>query len=123
MRIVTADDSDHIQLLLKMALPTYGPFEVVAQPRNGPDAVAAVLEHRPDLLLVDYAMPGFTGLTVIGQLREHFCSKTLPIVMFSGHDLNEGMDVLATKAGANAYVAKGWHVEDLVALLLRFAPA
>lgn len=123
MRLVTADDSENIQLLLKMALPVYGDFEIVAQPTNGPDTVTAVLEHLPDLLLVDYAMPGFTGLTVIAQLREHFRSEVLPIVMFSGHDLAEGMDALATKAGANAYVAKGWNIEDLAELLWRFSPA
>jgi len=66
-RIMIADDSDSVRLVLKDIL-SIGKFELVGEAINGTEAVEKFNALKPDLLLLDLAMPKKDGLTVIKEI-------------------------------------------------------
>jgi two-component system, NarL family, nitrate/nitrite response regulator NarL len=69
IRIVLADDHALFRDALRAVLSTERGFAVVAQARDGDEAVNCVLEHRPDVLLLDLDMPRASGLDALKQMR------------------------------------------------------
>lgn len=67
MRILVADDSALIRRALAMILEDHG--HVVIEAATGSEAVTRYLADRPDLVLMDVAMPGMDGLTAAGLMR------------------------------------------------------
>lgn len=67
--ILIADDDEDLRLLVQVTLenPTYRILTAV----DGRKAVEAVNQHRPDLLIIDWMMPGLNGCEVVAQLREN----------------------------------------------------
>lgn len=68
IRIVLADDHPLFLDGLAQLLRTAGDFDVLALASDGAQAVAAALEHRPDILVIDLRMPGLDGLAVVREL-------------------------------------------------------
>ena len=66
---VVADDEAPALDELVFLLREFSEIEVVATARNGPEAVAAIEKHEPDLVFLDVQMPGLDGLGVINKLR------------------------------------------------------
>jgi two-component system cell cycle response regulator DivK len=77
-------------------------------------AHAAVLE-RPDIIVLDLAMPRMTGWEVIETLRRQTATKGIPIVVLSGQRAEDS----AYEAGADSYVEKPCVPEDLLREVLR----
>jgi len=67
-RLVIADDSPTILALVTLALKKDGYEPVTAT--NGTEALEAIREHRPELVIIDALMPGLTGYEVCSALRE-----------------------------------------------------
>ncbi|HEB59107.1 MAG TPA: response regulator [Gammaproteobacteria bacterium] len=91
---------------------------------DGGAALAALAETPCDLLLLDYHLPDMTGLAVIEQLREHYPTEELAIVLVTGEADRECIDACYA-AGADDYVSKPFHAADLLnrvknALRLKF---
>jgi two-component system, OmpR family, KDP operon response regulator KdpE len=107
--ILVVDDDPHIQFALRVALQSRG--YVVRVAPNGPAALAAARALRPDLLLVDLAMPGMDGVIVVEHLR---IWTRVPIIMRSAHT-DEVNKVRALDAGADDYVDKPFGNEELLA--------
>jgi two-component system, OmpR family, KDP operon response regulator KdpE len=107
--ILVADDDSRILLSLRVALEARG--YVVRTAPNGPSAVAAAEAIRPDLMLVDLAMPGMDGVEVVERIRTW---SRLPIVVLSAHT-DEQHKVRALDAGADDYVDKPFSNEELLA--------
>lgn len=78
IRTVIVDDEALSRRGLEIRLAEAPGFEIVAQCSNGREALAAVVEHRPDLLLLDIQMPGMSGFEVLTQLPQ----ESLPVVVF-----------------------------------------
>lgn len=74
---------------------------------TGTDGVAAVRDHSPDLVVLDYGLPDITGLEVIRRIRSF---STVQILMLTGHD-----DLAETllSAGASAVMTKPFRVRAL----------
>jgi len=68
-RILIADDSDAIRLVLKDIL-LIGEHEIVAEACDGAEAVDLYQQHKPEILLLDLAMPKKDGLTVVKEVME-----------------------------------------------------
>lgn len=102
--VVIADDSEDIRLLLRVQLTSQLDADVVTEVATGPDAVLAVAEHQPDVILLDVAMPGGDGLEAIPGIRA--ASPRTKIIMLSGFAAGE-LAQAALEAGADAYVEKG----------------
>jgi len=111
IRIVLADDHTVVRKGLRLLLESYSDFEVVADAADGRQAVALAEEHRPDVVVMDVAMPILNGIEAARQI-----SARLPhsaIVFLSMHS-DESYVLKALKAGARAYLLKDSAEYDLV---------
>ena len=69
IRIVIADDHAIVRRGLRVLLAAAPQFELVGEAGDGPEAVAQVCAHRPDVVLLDIMMPRMTGDQVIGVIQ------------------------------------------------------
>jgi CheY-like chemotaxis protein len=83
---------------------TYRGFQVIIA-RNGQEAVAQALLHRPDVILLDLRMPGMTGTEAMRILRADGSFVDTPIVALTAHAL-DGERCSALSAGFDAVIAK-----------------
>ncbi len=110
LRVVIADDADDIRFLLALRLKREGGFEVVGEACTGADAIEAVDEFSPDVVVLDLAMPVMDGLEAIPEIKKR--RPDCKIVVMSGFE----EELLAKKAlarGADAYLEKGAAMNDL----------
>ncbi|HEY2428034.1 MAG TPA: hybrid sensor histidine kinase/response regulator [Acidimicrobiales bacterium] len=120
LRVVVADDTDDVRLLLRVSLEIGGGIVVVAEASDGQAAIEAVAEHQPDAILIDLAMPVMDGLQAIPVLREK--SPGIGIVVLSGFDAGHMADQ-ALRDGADVYLTKGTRPADIAAALHRVVGA
>jgi CheY-like chemotaxis protein len=115
-RILVVDDDPSIVKLLTLNLEIEG-YEVVSA-ANGREALEAVAEHDPDLVVCDVMMPVMNGLEVVSRLKRDDETKDLPVVMLSAKA--QELDVAHGKAtGADEYVTKPFDPEDLLAVVAK----
>lgn len=81
---------------------------------NGLAALARIHEKLPDLVLLDFMMPGMTGLEVCQIIRKQYDSYELPVMMLTAR-LQISDIVNALSVGANDYLIKPYHVKELIA--------
>lgn len=81
IRIVLAEDEPMISLAYQKGLGFHGYEIIVAS--DGEQALAAVKEHHPDILLLDIIMPHLNGIEVLERLREDPKFKTLPVIVLT----------------------------------------
>jgi two-component system, OmpR family, response regulator PhoP len=110
MRILVVEDEDAIRDSLKAQLSAAGFAVDVAA--NGEDGLWAGLEYPLDLAIIDLGLPKLPGLEVIRRLRAQ--NRAFPILVLTARDRwqdkVEGLD-----AGADDYVAKPFHFEEVLA--------
>jgi two-component system, OmpR family, alkaline phosphatase synthesis response regulator PhoP len=112
--ILVADDEPAIVLSLQVLLQKAGYNVRIA--RNGEEAMNAVLEAKPDLVLLDAMMPKRDGFDVCQSLRADSAYDDMPIIMLTA----KSRDVERQKGialGANDYVTKPFSTRDLVSLV------
>jgi len=103
LRVVIIDDTDDLRDLLRIAL-TRGGFEIVGEAGDGSRGIDAVRLHRPDVVLLDLAMPVMDGIEALPSIRR-LC-PTAKIIVLSGFGAQQ-MSARAVSAGADGYVQKG----------------
>jgi DNA-binding NarL/FixJ family response regulator len=113
MRVLVADDHALFRDGLVSLLEAAG-FDVVAELGDGAGAVEAALRLRPDVTLLDLAMPGVSGLQALGQIRAAWPEATVVILTASEDD-----DSLfaASAAGASGYLLKSLKADEFVDML------
>ena len=112
LRIVVADDHALVRRGICELLELQQGWKVVAQAANGREAVEAVAKHRPNVLVIDLAMPELNGLTAAREVLRGF-PKT-QIVLLTMHNTDQTIrEVL--KCGARGYVLKSDAEQDLIA--------
>src|ERR1700750_2360227 len=109
-RVLVVDDETNITELVAMALRYVG-FEV-ATAASGRDALAAVNEFRPDLVVLDVMMPDLDGFELCGRLRAD--AIRVPVVYLTARDATEDK-VRGLTIGGDDYVTKPFSLEELVA--------
>jgi CheY-like chemotaxis protein len=116
VRVLVVDDDAMIVLLLKLNLELEGHEVLTAA--DGPGALHAAFEHRPDVVLLDVVLAGVDGLEVCRRLRADPLTQTTPVVFLTG--LAQATDMeRGVAAGCDAYVTKPFDPLDLVALVER----
>jgi len=83
-KALVVDDEFHIVQVVAIKLRNNG-FEVVTAD-NGADAYALACEHKPDVIVTDYQMPGLTGLELIEKLRSTHQTAAIPVIMLTARD-------------------------------------
>lgn len=78
LKAIIVDDEELARQGLSMRIEQYEDLEIVAECRNGKEAIAAIIEHEPDVVFLDIQMPGMTGFEVINEVQ----SDVMPMVIF-----------------------------------------
>lgn len=109
MRILIVEDETGITNFLTQGLREEG-YEVLAA-ANGTDGLELAMRTRPDILLLDWMLPGLTGIELCKRIREH--DTATPIIFLTARDtLQETIEGL--KSGANDYIKKPFSFEELL---------
>jgi two-component system, OmpR family, response regulator len=109
-RLLVVDDEPNIVELLSASLRFAG-FEVVTA-TNGNEAVAAAVQHRPDLVLLDVMLPDVDGFVVLRRLRDAY--RHVPVVFLTARDAGDDK-VAGLTQGGDDYVTKPFSLEEVVA--------
>ncbi len=119
IRILVVEDDSDVALLLAYNLEAEG--YVVECVERGDEAELRLAEALPDLALLDWTLPGLSGLEICRRLRARENTRTLPVIMVTAHS-EEAERVRGLSIGADDYVVKPFSVPELmarVAALLR----
>jgi two-component system phosphate regulon response regulator PhoB len=110
--ILIVEDEEPIQILLTYNLQAEG-FRVRAT-ANGEDVAHLVNEERPDLIVLDWMLPGISGIEVCRLIRSRPETRDIPVIMLTARgEENERVRGLAT--GADDYIVKPFSVPELLA--------
>jgi len=101
-RVLIADDSDAIRLVLKDIL-LIGEHEIIAEACDGAEAVELYQQHRPQILLLDLAMPKKDGLTVVKEVMKY--DPHAKIILITASD-DQKVISQCLEYGAKSHIAK-----------------
>lgn len=102
MKVLVVDDTDHVRNMLVDMLELDG-FDVVGQAASGQEAVEAAPTSDPDVIVMDYKMPGVDGLTAARSIREDRPSQA--IILYTAY-LDPDLETQAKEAGVAMCVGK-----------------
>ena len=109
-RVLVVDDTDSVRALFRKILTAEG-YEVETA-IDGADALKAVRVHRPDVILLDVAMPVMDGLEACRRLKKDPDTRHIPIVLVTAQ--SELADrIRGIEAGADEFVSKPLHPDEL----------
>jgi DNA-binding NarL/FixJ family response regulator len=112
--VLVVDDAANLRELLTLLLESEDDFEVVGTASDGAKAIDVAEQLKPDIVLLDLAMPVLDGMAALPKLRSLLPDAS--IVIFSGFDQGALVEE-ALKIGADAYLEKGASVTSLVSML------
>jgi two-component system response regulator NreC len=110
-RVLIADDHPLIRSGLRVLLEREEEFEVVAEAVDGYEAVERTREQKPDVAMLDIAMPRLNGIDAARQICEKLPS--VKVILVSMHS-DEGYVLRALKAGAKGYLLKASPESDVL---------
>jgi DNA-binding NtrC family response regulator len=113
-KILIVDDEESTRELLAHLIEMEGLTPLVAS--DGETALKMMRSETPDLLLVDYRMPGLTGLEVLRRARE--VDKELPVILITGYTAVRNA-VEAMRAGAYSCLAKPFNLDEVIQLVFQ----
>ncbi|MEA1832016.1 phosphate regulon transcriptional regulator PhoB [Methylobacterium durans] len=123
-RILIVEDEEALTLLLRYNLEAEG-FVVDAVVR-GDEAELRISEQMPDLVLLDWMLPGLSGIEICRRIRTRSETATLPVIMLTARG-EEGDRIRGLGTGADDYIVKPFSVPELLArvraLLRRAKPS
>ncbi len=122
--VLVVDDEADLLTLVRYNLERAG-FEV-GEAVDGEEAMAMIAERRPDLVLLDWMLPQFSGIEVCRRVRRSAHTQNLPIIMLTARG-EESDRVRGLDYGADDYIVKPFSPSELVArvraVLRRLRPA
>ncbi|MER7843189.1 response regulator transcription factor [Kitasatospora sp. NPDC096077] len=110
IRVVVADDQELVRAGFGMILDAQPDIEVVAEARDGAEAVEAVRAHTPDVLLLDVRMPVMDGLEAARRVCAEF--PATKVIMLTTFDIDDYV-FDALYAGASGFLLKDVRRDDL----------
>jgi two-component system, OmpR family, phosphate regulon response regulator PhoB len=123
-KILLIEDEAPLAEMLRYNLEAEG-FRV-SHAENGEEAEILVAEEKPDLLVLDWMLPGVSGIEICRRMRARMETKSIPIVMLTARG-EEGDRIRGLSTGADDYVVKPFSLPELMArvkaILRRSSPA
>jgi CheY-like chemotaxis protein len=119
-KVLVVDDDPSVRLLCSTVLTTEG-FEVL-EAQDGVSCIALAREQLPDLVLLDWMMPGVDGIDTLRAIKNAGGTRHIPVVMLTALDSTAQIH-MATQVGADGYMTKPFEVQDLLSLVRRFTAA
>lgn len=116
IRALIVDDDARFRRRLKQFLASVPFVDVIGEAATGQEAVAAGLELKPDLVLMDVRMPGMNGVNATRRLKDEL--PQTKVIVLSVYDLQEYKDA-ALASGASDYVVKKSMIKDLIPAIRR----
>ncbi len=117
VRVMIADDSDAIRMVLRDILEI-GKHEFVGEATNGSEAIERFIETKPEILLLDMAMPKKDGLTALREIIK--INPKAKIIMITATD-NQNTIRDCISAGARAYLLKPFNFQDVLKTITEVA--
>ncbi len=114
-RILLVDDDPDLLLVLSKTMETWG-FEVITAP-SGKDAIARVADSNPDIVIMDYMMPGMDGIAALREIRKTN-TKVLAILFTVDLDIVPIKDT--TDLGITTFIPK-WYPESMLKIAVGMA--
>jgi two-component system nitrate/nitrite response regulator NarL len=111
VRIVLADDHEVVRAGLRGIIARHEDWVVCGEAANGAEAVAKVLEWKPDIVFLDITMPVMSGMQAAMEIRQLVPSTK--ILVLSMHD-TASMSAVLSSVGAHAHLTKAVSVDKLV---------
>jgi DNA-binding response OmpR family regulator len=108
-KILLADDDQEVQDIVKIILEKEGYAVSVA--KDGNETLNAVKQDKPDLIILDYLMPGLSGIEVLNALKGADELKNIPVLMVTAHPTEKQR---ALDAGAVDFITKPVEKTDLL---------
>jgi CheY-like chemotaxis protein len=110
-RILYVEDDEDIQRIVRMSLERIGKLtvQVVGDPRL---AIDAIIAFQPDLVMLDWMMPGMDGPTLFKKMREVPGTREFPVVFITAKASSSEMDELRALGAAGA-ISKPFSPKDL----------
>ncbi len=109
IRVMVVDDTDHVRRMLMSMLSLDG-FEVVADARGGPEALDEIGAADPDVVVIDYKMPGMDGLSTAREIRARRPDQVM--ILYTAY-VDDEIERQAAEAGISVCLGK---VEGLASL-------
>jgi len=110
-RILIVDDHAMVRLALAEAIAQQDDLELVGEAENGARAIALYRDLQPDVVTMDYQMPGLNGAETITEILTQFPEAR--IVLLSIYETPESL-WRATEAGALGCVSKGVEIDEII---------
>ena len=122
-KILIVEDEDALVTLLTYNLEAAG-YEVAAV-KSGDEALLAIEEEQPDLVILDWMLPSLSGIEICRQIRAGNATRALPVIMLTARG-EEADRLRGLATGADDYIVKPFSVAEVLArvktLLRRSSP-
>jgi CheY-like chemotaxis protein len=102
IRVMVVDDTDHVRRMLTSMLSLDG-YEVVGEVASGPAALEAVVAAEPDIVVIDYKMPGMDGLDTARGIRQRRPDQVM--ILYTAY-IDEALEKAAADAGISLCIGK-----------------
>ena len=112
MRVLIVEDEEALPTLLRYNLEAEG--GAVDAAARGDEAELLMAERMPDLVLLDWMLPGLSGIELCRRIRARRETERLPVIMLTARG-EEGDRVRGLATGADDYVVKPFSIPELVA--------
>jgi CheY-like chemotaxis protein len=114
LRVLVVDDSEAVRRAIRQLLRSQPDIDVVCEASDGPDAIHKTWEHRPDVVLMDLAMPGMNGLDVTRRIKDELPSTKILALSQMSPDIFARFTIAA---GAIDYIFKNNAAKELIPAL------
>lgn len=111
-KVLVVDDESGIRDMLRLSLETAG-FECL-EAGNIADAYEQIVHHTPDIVLLDWMLPGGTGIELLRRLKKEAATQQVPVIMLTAK-AHEDNVIQGLEVGADDYITKPFAPKELIA--------
>jgi DNA-binding NarL/FixJ family response regulator len=114
IKIIMADDHPIVRQGLRRMIETDSAISILAEADDGENALKLILQHQPDVAVLDIDMPKMDGFEVVRELKK---TKPAPEIIFLTMHSEEEMFQAAMDLGVKGYILKDGAVNDIIAAI------